>query len=401
MNYDRVNESAYLENISDASLVISKQGNLFKFRAQINYQSSSSEGLPNLLWQCYLDTIGLQKPYLFTNHITGEHELVLQDASNQLYLINNRGTLLWKKKLEEPVRSEIAQVDLFRNGKHQIYFNTDQYLYMIDRNGKDVQGYPVRLPSRASNAISLIDYDGNGDIRAFIACENKSIYNFNLYGIKAEGYTPYKTEHAVKLPVKFARVGASDYLITIDEAGIIHAFSRKGDARIGFKNKAVQNCSDFRLLATNSIFNSCLFYVDEKNSLINKVSFNDKKEVIKLSHDLNESIIRFENMNDDFTPDFVSLSHIGTKVFDVNGNLLFENTTFKEADGFSFSNRSGKTIAIIHSSGQSKADIFKGLSAKSMNLKTTAMPAVYNLFKDERVYVLVVSENKLQCFLLK
>ena len=401
LDYNQQNETAYLENITDASLVLSKQGNMFKFRAQINYRQTSSEGQPGLLWQFALDTSSFQKPYIFTNHVTGEHELVLQDASNSLYLVNNRGTLLWKKTLEEPVRSDIYEVDIFRNGKRQLFFNTDHYLYMIDRNGKDVQGYPVKLPAMASNAVSLIDYDGDGDYRVFIACENKSIYNFNLYGVKSEGYTPYRTEHAVKLPVKFARVGASDYLLTIDETGEIHAFSRKGDARIGFKNKAVEACTDFKLIATNSIFNSYLLYVDERNSLINKVSFADKKEIVKLTDDIHNSKILFENLNDDFTPDFVSLSSNGTKGYDVNGNFLFDHTGIHQADDFSYSSFSGKRTAVIYSSAQGKADVLKGFSGKSMNIESTALPLVFPLYKDERVYLLAVSGNKLKCYLLK
>ncbi|MBK6522015.1 MAG: hypothetical protein IPG08_06625 [Sphingobacteriaceae bacterium] len=221
-------------------MMVSDQNGILKFRMQLNYQSPSSENIPNMLWQCALDSGSAQQPHLFVNHLTKENEIVIQDKLKQLYLINSTGKVLWKKKINETVRSKVYTVDIFRNNKYQLLFNTDNYLHLIDRNGKYVDGYPIKLSSPASNAISLIDYEGNKDHRVFIACKNHLVYSYTLYGVRSEGFKPYRTDGLVKLPVKFVRVGESDYLITVDEGGIIHAFSRKGEGRIGFKNRAVK-----------------------------------------------------------------------------------------------------------------------------------------------------------------
>jgi hypothetical protein len=52
------------------------------------------------------------KPYMVKNHNTGENELFVQDILNNIYLINRAGRILWKKKLPEPIISEIFQIDL-------------------------------------------------------------------------------------------------------------------------------------------------------------------------------------------------------------------------------------------------------------------------------------------------
>jgi hypothetical protein len=401
ININSGNDQQYLENLTDAALVITPHGNHMKFRAQLNYQSPSSNGLPNLLWQCKLDTVLSGQPFLFTNHITKERELIAFDALNQLYLINSKGEVLWKKQLNETPKSNLVMVDVFKNNKYQVMFNTDHYLHLIDRNGNDVQGYPVKLPAKASNAMSLIDYEGNHDYRVFIACENKAIYNFNLFGVRAEGYTPYRTENNVKLPVKFARVGLSDYLITIDELGVIHAFSRKGDARIGFKNKAVENCSDFSLMATNSIYNTYLLYVDEKNNLVNKVSFADKKEIVKLREDITNNTVFFQRINNDYTPDFIAISEQGVRAFDINGNNLFENLQLPEVSRVEVKEIKGRDVGVLFSKQSSIACVLPGMKGKQLRIEASAMPAVYDLFKDNRLYLINGSGTKLQCFLLK
>ena len=319
----------------------------------------------------------------------------------QLYLINSTGKVLWKKMINETVRSKIYTVDIFRNNKYQLLFNTDNYLHLIDRNGKYVDGYPIKLSSPASNAISLIDYEGNKDHRIFIACKNHLIYSYTLYGVRSEGFKPYKTEGSVKLPVKFVRVGESDYLITVDEEGIIHAFSRKGEGRIGFKNRAVEGCQDFAIVATNNINRTFLYYVDEKNNLINRVSFSDKKDVIKLNTDLTDAKISFQDVNGDQTPDFTAQLFNGLYAYDINGLLLYNNPKLN-----------GSSIAFVRSVGAKK--LYYGydesrraiLMSSNANLQVQELgsgtiPGVFDLYKDGKLYLVYANNGKLLCNLLK
>lgn len=390
-----------LTNLTEANLVVSKQKSAFKFRMQLNYRSPSSSDIPNLLWQCNLDSNLITAPGIFVNHITKENELVVQDKLDQLYLINSTGTVLWKKKINESIRSKVYTVDIFKNKKHQLLFNTDNYIHLIDRNGNYVQGYPLKLPSKASNALSLIDYDNDGDSRIFIACSNKLIYNYTLYGVRSEGYKPYRTEAEVKLPVKFVRVGESDYLITIDETGTIHAFSRKGDGRIGFKNKAVEQCSDFTLVATNNINRTFLYYIDVKNNLINRISFADKKDVIKLNNDITNAAIIFSELNNDQTPDFVAQSASGVHVYDINGVVLYENAKIENEERTLPQILNGKIVYYNYESANSKINLVSNENTDLNSIKANSAPLVYNLFNDSKHYIIYSVNSKLTCNLLK
>lgn len=389
------------DNLSDANVMVTRRNDVFKFRMQVNYLSPSSGNVPNLLWQCVLDSGSAQQPYVFVNHSTKQNEIVIQDGLKQLYLINSTGKVLWKKKINETIRSQIHTVDIFKNKKFQMLFNTDNYLHLIDRNGKYVDGYPVKLSSPATNAISLVDYEGKGDVRVFIACKNHLIYNYTLYGVRSEGFKPYKTDATVKLPIRFVRVGESDYLITIDESGIIHAFSRKGEGRIGFKNRAVENCQDYTLVATNNINRTFLYYIDERNNLINRVSFADKKDVIKLNTDLTEARIVFQDVNGDQTPDFTAQLFSGLYAFDINGSLLYNNPKM-----------TGNTNVYVNSFDLKKLyygyDPTRGSILMSSNagmqvqeVISAGLPGIFDLFKDDKRYMIYVSDGKLMCSQVK
>lgn len=399
--HDMEKNKEAIDNLSDANGIVSNQKGTLKFRIQLNYQSPSSENIPNMLWQCALDSGSAQQPHLFVNHLTKENEIVIQDKLKQLYLINSTGKILWKKKINETVRSKIYTVDIFKNNKYQLLFNTDNYLHLIDRNGKYVDGYPIKLQSPASNAISLIDYEGNKDHRIFIACKNHLIYSYTLYGVRSEGFKPYKTDGLVNLPVKFVRVGESDYLITIDEGGVIHSFSRKGEGRIGFKNRAVEGCQDFAIVSTNNINRTFLYYVDEKNNLINRVSFADKKDVIKLKTDLSDAKISFQDVNGDQIPDFTAQLFNGLYAYDINGSLLYNNPKLNGNNLGFVSPVGAKKLYYGYDESKRLISMSSNANLQVQELGSGTIPGVFDLYKDGKMYLVYANDGKLLCNLLK
>ena len=84
---------------------------------------------------------------------------MIQDQKNQLYLLSNAGIILWKQMLDGPLKSEVFQVDCYKNGKMQYLLSTRHKIYLLDRNGNPVEKYPVELRSPATAGISVFDYD--------------------------------------------------------------------------------------------------------------------------------------------------------------------------------------------------------------------------------------------------
>lgn len=108
----------------------------FNLHTSIDYEQEDESNNGKLFWACKIDTVSTLTPSLFKNHLTSENEIITQDALKQLYLINSKGSVLWKKKINESILSQIYIVDIFKNNKFQMLFNTENYLHLIDRNGK-------------------------------------------------------------------------------------------------------------------------------------------------------------------------------------------------------------------------------------------------------------------------
>ena len=77
------------------------------------------------------------------NHRTKEKDIAVQDEENVAYLYSNAGTLYWKQ-LSGRIQGAIQQVDLYKNGRLQMAFRTEDRFYILDRNGKVVPPFEKR-----------------------------------------------------------------------------------------------------------------------------------------------------------------------------------------------------------------------------------------------------------------
>lgn len=367
--------------------------------AHARENSHQSNTPSNTLWEFEADSAITSPICIFTNHLTQENELCFQDHENNLYLVGCTGGLLWKKEIAEPIVSQIYTVDIFKNGKLQLVFNTENYLHLLDRNGNYVQGYPVKLPAKVTSSITLLDYDHTKDYRLYFACADKKIYNYTLYGVKTEGFIPLKTNAVVKMPVQYVKVGLSDYLITADVSGNIYVFSRKGEGRIDFKNKTTEDLDNFYVIGGNNLDNTKLIYVDDKNNLLDKISLTDKKEAIKIGDELKGFKTEFALIDDDTQTDMLMFGDGAVYGYDLfSGKLLEsfnEQAVYEDAQVVNTTDneyilafdRAGHKINVIAMDGKVQSTI----------QNATQKPLISNLYKNGKTYVLIVSGSKVSC----
>lgn len=389
------------EVLSKLSLTAKNYQSYIQFRINGIHakEKTTIETNANALWTFAADSTILTNSYLFTNHITQEHELTFQDIHNNLYLISSTGNMLWKKKIDGTIQSKIYTVDIFKNGKLQLLFNTENYIHLLDRNGVYVQGYPVKMSAKITSNITLLDYDNNKDYRLFLACEDKKIYNYTLYGVRTEGFVPVKTDAEVSLPISYIRVGASDYLITADVEGKIYAFSRKGEGRIDFKNKTIGSLEHLLVKGGNNLDNTKLIYVDDKNNLLDKISLSDKKEALKLGDEINGFKTSFDLLDDDAQEDVLVYGNGAFYVYDLFSSKLMES--FNEQvvyDDVQIVNTSNHQWLLAFDKASQKIDVLnpEGKIASTIN-QVTKKTLVSDLYKNGKTYVISIGGNKVSC----
>ena len=209
--------------------------NLF-LNGKTHSEVKSSAGAPiaagtQTSWESLLDTAISFKPQLVRNHTNGDTEIFVQDMANNAYLLNNVGRILWKIKLPEPIISPVYQIDIYRNGKLQMLFNTKNYLYVVDRLGNFVDKFPVALKSPAVGNVSLFDYDNNRQYRMMIACEDRKVYVYDNNGKTVDGWSFRQSEHPVQTDIYHFRTGSRDYIVFADKYRV-YILDRQGRTRV-------------------------------------------------------------------------------------------------------------------------------------------------------------------------
>ncbi|MCW3085319.1 MAG: hypothetical protein JWP12_2685 [Bacteroidetes bacterium] len=274
------------------------------------------------LWETKLDTTVSSKPYLVINHNTKAKEVLVQDDANKIYLISNTGKIIWTKQLDEKIMSDVIQLDVLKNNKLQMLFNTSTTIYMYDRNGNDMKGFPIKLKSPATNQLSVVDYENNRDYRIFIACENKKILCYKANGELVDGFQFDKTANPVYLPVQYFSASNKDHLCAIDVKGKIYILDRKGETRIRLKEQMAQGIRNFYIESGKDYSKSYIVASDTLGNVI-KISLTGDKEKMKFQDFETSPYFEYKDINNDKTCEYIFLSRTELKVFNADKSLLF------------------------------------------------------------------------------
>ena len=199
--------------------------NLFTSFAEIDYSK------PQSIWESKLDSKLSIHPAIVTNHITRDKEIMVQDVTGILYLINSSGRILWKKNIGERINSEIFQVDVMKNGRLQYLFSTLTSIHLLDRNGNYLPKYPLKLKLPATSGMALIDFDRSRDYRILIACSDNKIYGFDKNGNPLKGWNFGPASGPITRPVQYFKIQNKDYLVFTDPVKV-YILDRKGSVRV-------------------------------------------------------------------------------------------------------------------------------------------------------------------------
>lgn len=336
---------SYLNKINAIALQLSGNGKMFYTNLSFDMRQQMQEGEINLLWATQLDTAVSMQPQLVINHNTNAYEIAVQDDAFNLYLIDNGGEILWKRKLDEKIISPIYQVDLFKNGKLQMMFNTSTRLFLIDRNRNNVGNYPIRLPAEATNAMSLYDYENTRDYRIFIACANGQVYSYLASGRPSAGWLFNRPTGVVTNPVRHFAVEGKDYLIISDNYGKFYMLDRRGAVRAEAKQYIYRPVLSDVFLAKNEV-DRAYFVTTDSTGTIYSV-FPDGNVYSKtITPFLPSHYFIFEDLNSDQVKDYIFVDDNKLYAFNKDNspifNYVFNNEINAEASFYQFSNGKGK-----------------------------------------------------------
>lgn len=276
---------------------------------------------PQTVWISQLDAPINIKPQLVYNHLVHENkEVIVQDDANNLYLINKEGVQLWKIKLTGKIIGGIHQIDIYRNKRLQYVFNTQDKLYILDRNGNNVGKFPVSFRSPATNGVAVFDYANNSNYRFFVACKNKQTYAYNKEGNIVTGWKAAKTDAFVTKPIQHKVISDKDYIFYTDLHNT-YILSRTGESRNDKVERFEHSDNDIYLINTEG---KPAIATTDTDGIIHMQFIDGSYKTVKFTNFGKNHKFVAHDLNNDGYDDFIFAAKRTLVAFDSSGKKLFE-----------------------------------------------------------------------------
>jgi hypothetical protein len=186
------------------------------------------------------------KPQFLKNHVTGNQDIAITDTKNNLHLLSKEGKLFWSKKIDGPILGSIKQIDVYKNNKLQMVFNTAQKLYVVDRLGRNVKGFPVNLPAAATAPVGVFNYDQSRNYRLVVPT-GPELLNYNVVGQPVKGWIFKKAASNIVSEPQHFSVAGRDIIVCLTGNGKLYQLNRRGQERFTVEQKIDELKTSFYL----------------------------------------------------------------------------------------------------------------------------------------------------------
>ncbi|MUU78924.1 ribonuclease HII [Winogradskyella endarachnes] len=312
----------------------------------------------------------LKAPQTVKNHITKAHDIVVQDVNKVLYLISSSGNILWKKQLQGKILGKIEQIDIYKNGRLQLVFATENKVYVLDRNGKDVSSFPMNFNNKITQPLSVFDYDKHKDYRLLVT-QGKNLIMYNAKGKIVKGFNYKNNGSEISSQPRHFRIGSKDY-ITFEAGDHLKILNRQGNTRINVKDKIRFADNDVYLYqnkftTTNTL--GQLVQIDTKGKVSTKnLNLTDKHNIFTTSKTLvtlseNQLNIKSRTLNLDFG------EYTAPEIFYLNDKIYVTTTDLQSKKVHLFDSQA-KPIVNFPVFGVAPAELQKLDNEKGLELIT-------------------------------
>lgn len=286
-------------------------------------QANEQEGAVQKLWSFNLQHNAVMSPQVMKNHQTGTNEVVLQDEDFNVILLSATGKHKWSKPINEKIMGEVKQIDIYQNGKFQMLFNTATKIHLLDINGNEVGGFPIKLPATATNEVAVFDYANDGNFRFLINTIDKKLLNYGKDGKPVEGWIINETEQIVLARVDRFVIAGLDYIVLHDIGGKVYLYNRKGEPRKSVAERINSPEKENIYLQVGTTLATTKYLFKDSLGRIVEMPLEGSKKVTYLDstmHNFNHQVVDLEN---DKLSDFIVSYANKIAVFGPDKELFF------------------------------------------------------------------------------
>ncbi|MBO5920047.1 MAG: hypothetical protein J6Q34_06125 [Bacteroidales bacterium] len=168
---------------------------------------------------------------------------------------NKKG--VWAIPFETPLCGYVEQIDLYANGRLQMLFASEDKLYLLDRLGRFVRGYPAKLPKKVVLGPRLLKNVNGIRYSILVLNEDNTISWCDVSGKPVAGTVDIVAPEFVKELPEFLKLGGKRYwVLRAPSQLLLYTIDGKRVEMLD-KKKKIDRSSDVTLLEGGNLKVKC------------------------------------------------------------------------------------------------------------------------------------------------
>lgn len=152
-------------------------------------------------------------PFEVKNFVNGKKNYLQQMSDHKIRLLDDKKRGVWTIPFESPLCGYVGQVDHFKNNKLQMIFCSEDRLYMLDRLGRWVRPYPVKLGKNVLLGPKVYDFDKNRNYTLMVLHTDNTIGLYDMSGKPVDSWSSVPLSEKIKSLPEMLEVEGSRYWV--------------------------------------------------------------------------------------------------------------------------------------------------------------------------------------------
>lgn len=137
-------------------------------------------------------------PFKVLNCATGKTNTLYQNSHLSICMRDENGKDVWGVPFKSKIRGYVQEVDYYNNGKIQYLFAAGSQMFLIDRLGRFVSGFPAETGKKIAAGPAAYDFTGAKGYTAMLLHTDNTVGYYDLHGKQVPSWKGITADETIK-----------------------------------------------------------------------------------------------------------------------------------------------------------------------------------------------------------
>ncbi len=197
-------------------------------------------------------------PFKVLNCATGKVNTLYQNSHLSICMRDENGKDVWGVPFKSRICGYVQEVDYYNNGKIQYLFAAGSRMYLIDRLGRFVSGFPAETGKIIAAGPAVYDFTGAKGYTAMVLHKDNTVGYYDLHGRQVPSWKGITADETIKsLPELLEGNGKKYWVVRTSAQTLVFPFSGGEVLVKGEGNKMIR--PDSKVEITDKGFNAVCY----------------------------------------------------------------------------------------------------------------------------------------------